>query len=62
MVLIYRILTKFAFGISNSFEETWTFAKQNSSHIYHLTNSATIGISLSWMTSGLRRWPPVNIS
>ena len=28
MVLVYRILSKFAFQLSNSFQEIWTFAKQ----------------------------------
>lgn len=28
MVPVYRILSKFAFQLSNSFQEIWTFAKQ----------------------------------
>lgn len=30
MVLVYRILSKFAFQLSNSFQEIWTFAKHYS--------------------------------
>lgn len=44
MVLVYRILSKFAFQLSNSFQEIWTFAKQK---IWVITQLRGLGSPLS---------------